>query len=209
MDKVKIDRKALFALASETRIEILKKLNERRMTLTELSKELDISKTAVKEHLDKLVQAGLIKKVDEGRKWIYYELTGEGRKILHPEDKTKIILLLSSAIASISGGLFELYRFFSFRLQVQTKMAAPVISPTPAPARMPSLPTPTPAPLTPAPMPTTPVPTPAPTPTPIQTPALTPQPTPAQVTPEVHLLACIALIALGIVILIYLKRSVK
>ncbi len=197
MDKVKIDRKALFALASETRIEILKKLNERRMTLTELSKELNISKTAVKEHLDKLVQAGLIKKMDEGRKWLYYELTGEGRRILHPEDKTKIILLLSSAIASITGGLFELYRYFSFQLY------APPALPVPTP-------TPTPIPTTPAPTPTAPKGgTPA-IPAPTQPMPVTPRVTPAaQIAPEVHLLACIALIALGIVILIYLRKSAQ
>jgi DNA-binding transcriptional ArsR family regulator len=42
MDKIVIDRKALLALASETRIEILKQLGTRRMTLTELSTNLDI-----------------------------------------------------------------------------------------------------------------------------------------------------------------------
>ncbi|AEA47552.1 ArsR/SmtB family transcription factor [Archaeoglobus veneficus] len=140
-DKITIGRKDLFALASETRIEILKKLDERRMTLTELSKELNISKTAVKEHLDKLVQAGLIRKVDEGRKWMYYELTGKGRRILHPESRTKIILLLSSAIASISAGSFELYKFMVI------KSAVPTPTPTPAPVPVPTpAPTPVPAP---------------------------------------------------------------
>ncbi len=51
--KIVIDRKTIFALASNTRIEILKKLNERRMTLTELSESLNMAKTTVKEHLDK------------------------------------------------------------------------------------------------------------------------------------------------------------
>lgn len=77
MDTVKIDRKVLFALASSTRIKILKKLRKRRMTLTEQSKELNISKTAVKEHLDKLVEAGLVEKADKGRKWIYYALLAD------------------------------------------------------------------------------------------------------------------------------------
>ncbi len=141
MDKVKIDRKALFTLASETRIEILKKLDERRMTLTELSKELNISKTAVKEHLDKLVEAKLVEKVDEGRKWKYYELTKVGKRILHPESRTKIILLISSAIASVLVGLFELYKFMVIKLAVPT---------TPYPAPIP-VPTPTSTPASPAP----------------------------------------------------------
>lgn len=159
-DKIIIDRKALFALASETRIEILKKLDERRTTLTELSESLDMSKTAVKEHLDKLVEAGLVERVDEGRKWIYYELTGKGRRILHPESRTKIILLLSSAIASIAGGLFELYKFMVI------KSAIPTPTPTPAPV-------------------------PVPTPTP----------------PEMHLLAGLALISLGAVMILYWAKK--
>lgn len=159
-DKIIIDRKALFALASETRIEILKKLDERRTTLTELSESLDMSKTAVKEHLDRLVEAGLVERVDEGRKWIYYELTGKGRRILHPESRTKIILLLSSAIASIAGGLFELYKFMVI------KSAIPTPTPTPAPV-------------------------PVPTPTP----------------PEMHLLAGLALISLGAVMILYWAKK--
>jgi len=165
MDIVKIDRKALFALASETRIEILKKLDERRMTLTELSKELNMSKTAVKEHLDKLVQAGLIIKVDEGRKWMYYELTEKGKRILHPESRTKIILLISSAIASVLAGLFELYKFIVIKLAVPT--------------------------------------TPAPAPIPVPTPTRPTSPAPSPTNPEVHLLASLFLISLGILMSIY------
>jgi len=185
MDKISIDRKALFALASETRIELLKKLDAKRMTLTELSEELNVSKAAVKGHLDKLIEAGMIKKVDEGRKWIYYELTGKGRNILHPESKTKIILLLSSALASITGGLFELYKFISLSKQ------------------LPITPVPTPAPVE-TPVPTTPY-----VPTPEETPVAIPTtPMPYQITPEIHLLAAITLILFGIAILylIFKKR---
>ncbi len=141
MSKIIIDRKALFALASETRIEILKKLDKRRMTLTELSESLNMSKTTVKEHLDKLVEAGIIRKVDEGRKWIYYELTEKGRKILHPDNLTKIILLLSSAIASALVGSFEVYRFLTIKPTKPTSIPVPTRIPVPAP-----IPPPTPAP---------------------------------------------------------------
>jgi len=94
VDKVKIDRKTLFALASDTRLEILKKLDERRMTLSELSKTLGLSKTAVKEHLDILLEVGLIIKVDRDRKWVYYELTKKGKNILHPTEKTKFLFII-------------------------------------------------------------------------------------------------------------------
>lgn len=133
MDKITIDRKSLFALASETRIKILKKIDSRRMTLTELSKELNLSKVTVKEHLDKLVEAGLVRKVDEGRKWVYYELTKKGKSILHPESRVKIIFLLSLALACIVGGLFELYRFISLSKKQPQPTLTPIPAPTPAP----------------------------------------------------------------------------
>ena len=39
-----------------------------------------------------------MKRIDEGRKWIYYELSDKGRKILHPE-RVAITLALSAAVA--------------------------------------------------------------------------------------------------------------
>ncbi len=124
--KIVIDRKTIFALASNTRIEILKKLNERRMTLTELSESLNMAKTTVKEHLDKLVEAELVRRVDEGRKWIYYELTEKGRKILYPDDLTRIILLLSALVCMLLGS-FEVFRFFT--IKPSTISATPVPAP--------------------------------------------------------------------------------
>ncbi len=124
--KIVIDRKTIFALASNTRIEILKRLNDRRMTLTELSESLNMAKTTVKEHLDKLVEAELVRRVDEGRKWIYYELTEKGRKILYPDDLTRIILLLS-ALACMLLGSFEVFRFFT--IKTSTIPAIPVPAP--------------------------------------------------------------------------------
>jgi|Deesub1362A_J573_1020465.scaffolds.fasta_scaffold00701_2 DNA-binding transcriptional ArsR family regulator len=185
MNKISIDRKALFALASETRIELLKKLDAKRMTLTELSEELNVSKAAVKGHLDKLIEAGMIKKVDEGRKWIYYELTGKGRNILHPESRTKIYFLLSSALASITAGLFELYKFISSKPYLPTPVPTPIPAetPTPMPTKTPYVPTPEEIPVV---IPTTPVPS---------------------ITPEIHLLAATILILFSIVILYLIFKN--
>ena len=183
MEKISIDKKALFALASETRIEILRKLDEKRMTLTEMAEELGISKPAVKKHITKLEEVGLIRKRDEGRKWIYYELTPKGRQILHPESRTKIILMLFSAIVALIGGLFEILRFVS-------KPVKPLPKPTPIPA-------PT--------RPPTQTPTPTPTPTPIPTPVPT-----VGISPELHLFVGIILVLIGIVLLLLYKlRSRK
>src|SRR5207302_10091650 len=51
--------------------------------------------------------AGLVKRMDEGRKWIYYELTDKGRKILHPE-RVAITLALGAAVVLAAIGAFYL-----------------------------------------------------------------------------------------------------
>ncbi len=144
MDKISIDKKTLFALASETRIEILRKLDERRLTLTEIAEELEISKPAIKKHINKLEEAGLIRKKDEGRKWIYYEITEKGEQILHPESRTKIIMMLFSAMMAVIGGLFEILRF---TLSKPAPKPIPKPTPIPRPTQPPTqTPTPTPYP---------------------------------------------------------------
>jgi len=128
VDKVKIDRKTLFTLASDTRLEILKKLDKRRRTLSELSKELGLSKTTVKEHLDKLLEVGLVKKVDENRKWIYYELTKKGKNILHPNEKTKFLFIISIIISVLT--VIAILKLLITRKEVKPPE---IVSPTPPP----------------------------------------------------------------------------
>jgi len=82
--KITLDQESFRALASDVRVEVLKRLDARRETVTDLSNLLALSKPTLLEHLEKLQNAGLVKRIDEGRKWIYYELTDKGRKILHP-----------------------------------------------------------------------------------------------------------------------------
>ncbi len=104
---ITLDQESFKALASEVRVEILKRLDTRRATVTDLSSLMDLSKPTLLEHLEKLQAAGLVKRIDEGRKWIYYELTGKGRKILHPERVTIVLsLCLSMFMAGI--GVFAL-----------------------------------------------------------------------------------------------------
>ncbi len=111
-EKITLDREVFKTLASGTRVDILKSLDRRRKTLTELSREFGMSVSAVKEHLDNLVKVGLIEQKDEGHKWKYYELTRKGRGVLHPEDKKIWILLGISGIAFI-GIAYDLLRTLS------------------------------------------------------------------------------------------------
>ncbi|MFA5896179.1 MAG: winged helix-turn-helix domain-containing protein [Thermoplasmata archaeon] len=105
--KITLDQESFKALASEVRVDILKKLDERRQTVTDLSNFMGLSKPTLLEHLEKLQSAGLVKRVDEGRKWIYYELSDKGRKVLHPE-RVSIVLALSSAAGLAAIGVYYL-----------------------------------------------------------------------------------------------------
>ncbi|MHA2068874.1 MAG: ArsR/SmtB family transcription factor, partial [Candidatus Thorarchaeota archaeon] len=120
-DKITLGRDAFKALSSDTRIGILKSLKRRRKMLAELSKELRMSNSTVKEHLDNLVKVGLIVQIDDGHKWKYYELTRKGRHILHPEE-TKILVLLSVSALAVIFTTFDLFgRFVTFSASKSTE----------------------------------------------------------------------------------------
>jgi len=124
-EKITLDRETFRVLASDTRVRILKYLNMRRMTLSELSKRLKMSVSTVKEHLDSLCSAGLIEQKDEGHKWKYYELTRKGRGIVNPVEKKVFIILGLSVVAFLASS----YGFFSKLYSTPVmKAAAPVMS---------------------------------------------------------------------------------
>ena len=116
--KITLDADTFRALASSTRLTVLKSLDERRKTLTELSRDLNLNKATVHEHMALLTAAGLVRKRDdEGRKWIYYELTWTGQRILHPEATTTFNLLLGLSVAAAGGGVAMLGRAMGWWLQ--------------------------------------------------------------------------------------------
>ncbi len=104
---VTLDQESFRALASEVRVDILKRLDAHRMTVTDLSNALGLSKATLLEHLERLQAAGLVKRIDEGRKWIYYELTSKSRRVLHPE-RVRIIVALSTAAVLVAVGAFAM-----------------------------------------------------------------------------------------------------
>jgi DNA-binding transcriptional ArsR family regulator len=103
-DRVVLDRESFKALSSKTRIAILKALDEKRMTITQLSEKLGISKPALLKHMEGLIEAKLVRKEERERKWIYYDLSFKGRNVLHPE-RIKVTVLLSAAVLSLAGGI--------------------------------------------------------------------------------------------------------
>jgi len=115
---ITLDRRAFKALASETRVEILKLLDGTQKTVSDLARELDMNKATMFQHLEQLVEVGLVKKDSEEdrattikeapneapvsgppKKWVYYRLSWKGKNVLHPE-RVKIAIMLSIVAVS-------------------------------------------------------------------------------------------------------------
>ncbi len=110
MDEIVLDRRTFEALAMESRVKILKALKERRKTQSELSKELSLAPSTVSEHLEKMLDAGLIARKKDHHKWIYYELTEKGQHILSPQKASVFVFALSLALFLV----FVAYMFLTF-----------------------------------------------------------------------------------------------
>ena len=108
MAKITLDRETFKALASDTRLDILKTLDGKNLGLNEIAKVTNLNKATLHEHLTKLHEAGLIKRNErEGHKWVYYKLTWKGESLLHPEN-TRIVVLFGLTIVALWVGLLQL-----------------------------------------------------------------------------------------------------
>ncbi|AAM03948.1 winged helix-turn-helix domain-containing protein [Methanosarcina acetivorans] len=111
------DNEILKAILSDTRLKILKNLNKRRMTVAELVNNVGVQKNAIYKHLDKLTSAGLVDRVESSeRKWVYYELTSKGKKIIST-GKYQVLILLSSGIGSLIIGSIGIVLYFLNEVQ--------------------------------------------------------------------------------------------
>jgi DNA-binding transcriptional ArsR family regulator len=119
---IRLDKETFKALASGTRVDVLKLLNQRRHMQSELAVSLDLSVPTVKEHLAALEKAGLVERHDEGRKWKYYSLTNKGKGVLNPEEM-KIWIVLSMFVFSVVGGIWSSLKMLMPAPVVEAKMA--------------------------------------------------------------------------------------
>ena len=104
MAKVTLDRDAFKALASDTRLMILRSLDGKKMTVTELSNVTKMNKATMHEHLGKLHAVGLIKRNErEGHKWVYYKLSWKGSSLLHPENNRIVVMFSATFLVLIAG----------------------------------------------------------------------------------------------------------
>ncbi|MFQ5919751.1 MAG: winged helix-turn-helix domain-containing protein [Thermoplasmata archaeon] len=100
--RVTLDKKALLALASDTRLEIMRNLEPMRRTVTQVAEVLDIDKAGVHRHLRKLVEGDLVKRYDD-HGFVYYGLSWKGRDLLNPTENTKIVILLGLSAILLLG----------------------------------------------------------------------------------------------------------
>jgi len=110
--KITLDASTFKALASGTRVSILKTLEKRRHTQSELAAVLDMSIPTIKDHLLEMEKAGLVKRHEEGRKWIYYSLTEKSKCILDPERK-RLWIVLGFFLLSAVGVVISVGKYLS------------------------------------------------------------------------------------------------
>jgi len=119
MTKVNLDIQSFKALASETRLDILRALDGKKMNLSEIVRATNLHKMTLHEHLGKLAEAGFIKRIErDGHKWVYYKLTWKGESLLHPEN-TRIVVMFSSTLFILFFGIIALIH------HIQTQITPP------------------------------------------------------------------------------------
>ncbi len=116
-DEITLDKEVFKALAGDTRVSVLKSLLERRKTQSELAKELSLAAPTIKDHLDILLKAGLVREMDDGHKWKYIELTVKGKSLLQPSDKRIMVLLGTSLFGVAAAGILAYSKLAAFSNQ--------------------------------------------------------------------------------------------
>jgi len=114
-----LDLRSFKALSSDTRLDILKALDGKKMGLNDLCRKTQLTKATLHEHLQKLTEAELIKKKQRtGHKWVYYQLSWKGSTLLHPENN-RVLLLFTSAFVALSAAVIG---FFTHLQRIQPEI---------------------------------------------------------------------------------------
>ncbi len=120
-------KKDVFAKLSETKIEIMKELSKGQRTPSDLSRLLNKSKSTIVEHLDALISAGMVNRMEKpGRKWIFYSLTKDGYEIIRVRPRIPVFVLVGSSLSIISS--FLLLGLSRFSIQPKTLMKSDALT---------------------------------------------------------------------------------
>jgi len=114
MPKVVLERESLEALASETRVHVLKELRDKQKTITQIARAIAVDKAAVFRHLRKLSDGKLVEK-DTSHSFTYYRLTWRGRAVMFPQETTRIAIMLASSFLILMVAFFSLNAYLTPR----------------------------------------------------------------------------------------------
>lgn len=97
-----IEAEAYRALSSKSRLDILKLLYRKPMSVEEIAQKLSLQPITIRHHLQSLVEAGFIEAIEEragsvGRPKIHYKMVKEPRLVSYPKRR---YLMLSSFIVN-------------------------------------------------------------------------------------------------------------
>jgi DNA-binding transcriptional ArsR family regulator len=127
VETIALDKETFKALAGETRVEILKELNQRQKTQSELAAKLQVSAPTINEHLLLLKKAGLVQEIDDGHKWKYFSLTRKGKNLFNPSE-AKVMLILSILSIAFFALLANVILKFSSVVNFSEKSSLPRIT---------------------------------------------------------------------------------
>ncbi len=127
MEKIALDRGDIAALSSDVRVAILKALDTRPMTMSELADRLGLARSTIHGHLSVLADADLVHH-ENARKWRDYTLTEKGRRILHPGRDHRIIIILGTSLVAMTAGVLCVTSFLhGFTIQGGSVVREPLL----------------------------------------------------------------------------------
>ena len=119
MPKVTLDKEMFKALASDTRLDIIRVLDGKQLGLNDISNATNLNKATLHEHLTKLHEAGLVKRKErEGHKWVYYKLSWKGASLLHPEN-TRIVIMFTSTFVILFFGIAGILNYIQSLISIE------------------------------------------------------------------------------------------
>lgn len=120
------ENKLIKGLSLNIRRNILKKLTTRNKTVSELSRELKAGKSTIFYNISILQESSLVKKLENGNEFIYYELTDSAKELFDSKEKIKLAVLLTSTIIAFMGGIVSIYRSFENVMPMPSRTIPPV-----------------------------------------------------------------------------------
>lgn len=96
--EIAITVRALHALTSSGRMDVLRCLRARRMTAAEVADRAGMRKSSAHKHLTRLATAGFVHRHDDDRVWVYYSLTSHGKHLVASERPRLVLLFASSTL---------------------------------------------------------------------------------------------------------------